>query len=215
LRLLSSQAAIAIENAQLYTNSQIMAQNLSEAYKQLQHELKERQQAEEQRAALQEEIIHAQKSILAELSTPLIPITDDIVIMPLIGSLDTQRAEQVLTALLDGTQRHHPRVVIIDITGVPVVDTGVASTLIHAAQAVRLLGAQTFISGIRPEVAQTLVGLGVELNGIITQGTLQSSIAYALQSANALGQGRANGHINGNGKGQSFYQFNHIGNKPK
>lgn len=215
LRLLSSQAAIAIENAQLYTNSQIMAQNLSEAYKQLQHELKERQQAEEQRAALQEEIIHAQKSILAELSTPLIPITDDIVIMPLIGSLDTQRAEQVLTALLDGTQRHHPRVVIIDITGVPVVDTGVASTLIHAAQAVRLLGAQTFISGIRPEVAQTLVGLGVELNGIITQGTLQSSIAYALQSANALGRGRANGHINGNGKGQSFYQFSHIGNKPK
>jgi anti-anti-sigma regulatory factor len=163
-----------------------MADDLRQAYEQLQHELVERQRAQEERVALQEEIIHAQKSVLAELTTPLIPITDHIVIMPLIGSLDSQRAEQVLNALLAGTQLHRAQVVIIDITGVPVVDTGVASTLIQAAQAVRLLGAQTLISGIRPEVAQTLVGLGVELTGVITQGTLQSSIAYALRRSAAV-----------------------------
>jgi predicted ATPase/GAF domain-containing protein/anti-anti-sigma regulatory factor len=193
LRLLSSQAAIAIENAQLYTNVQQMADDLRQAYEQLQHELVERQRAQEERVALQEEIIHAQKSVLAELSTPLIPITDHVMIMPLIGSLDSQRAQQILDALLEGTQRYRAQVVILDITGVPIVDTSVASMLIQAAQAVRLLGAQTFISGIRPEVAQTLVGLGVDLTGIITQGTLQSSIAYALQRSDTRAKMPQNG----------------------
>jgi predicted ATPase/anti-anti-sigma regulatory factor/tRNA A-37 threonylcarbamoyl transferase component Bud32 len=184
LRLLSVQAVIALENALLYNKAQRVTEELRIANEQLQLELLERQRAQEIQGALQEEIIHAQKTALAELSTPLIPITDHIMVMPLIGTIDSQRAEQIISTLLDGTQVHHAQVVIIDITGVPVVDTGVASSLIQAAQAIRLLGAQTYISGIRPEVAQTLVGLGVELSGIMTQGSLQNSIAYALDFVN-------------------------------
>lgn len=179
LRLLSSQAVIALENALLYAKAQRISEELRLANEQLQVELIERAQAEEAQRRLQEEVIHAQKTALAELSTPLIPLSDQILIMPLIGTIDSQRAEQVMSTLLHGTEAYHVQVVIIDITGVPVVDTGVASSLIQSAQAIRLLGAQTFISGIRPEVAQTLVGLGVELNGIQTHGSLQQSISYA------------------------------------
>lgn len=128
-----------------------------------------------------EAIARAQASALAELSTPLIPITEDVVVMPLIGVMDSQRAQQVLTTLLSGIGQQRARVAILDITGVSVVDTHVANALIQAAHAVRLLGAEMVLTGIRPNVAQTLVGLGVELTGIVTQGTLQSGIAYALE----------------------------------
>jgi rsbT co-antagonist protein RsbR len=121
------------------------------------------------------------RAMLDELSTPLIPLTDDVVIMPLIGTIDTQRAQQIIETLLRGVAHHRAGNAIVDITGVSVVDTGVANALIHAAQAVRLLGANIILTGIRPDVAQTLVGLGVELHGIVSCGTLQSGIAYATQ----------------------------------
>src|SRR6185295_2919913 len=105
-----------------------------------------------------------QAAALDELSTPLIPISDDTVIMPLIGNIDSRRAQQVIEALLEGVAETRTQVAILDITGVPVVDTQVANALIGAAQAVKLLGAQVVITGIRPEVAQTLVGLGVDLS---------------------------------------------------
>jgi anti-anti-sigma regulatory factor/HAMP domain-containing protein len=140
-----------------------------------------RRRAEEQ-TRLQEQIIRMQAAALAELSTPLIPITDQIVVMPLIGALDRQRANQILSTLLHGIEVSRSRVAILDITGVPVVDTHVAQTLMRVAQAIRLLGAQAMITGIRPEVAQTLVGLGVDLQGIITHSVLQNGIAYALRS---------------------------------
>jgi anti-anti-sigma regulatory factor len=85
----------------------------------------------------------------------------------------------VLETLLQGIASSGAQVAILDITGVPVVDTQVANALIHAAQAVKLLGAQVVLTGIRPEVAQTLVGLGADLGGIITRSSLQSGIAYA------------------------------------
>lgn len=129
---------------------------------------------------LQEQRIQAQQAALDELSTPLIPLTGDIVVMPLIGQIDSRRAQRVMETLLTGVAGVRARMVIIDITGVPIVDTQIANVLLHAAQAVRLLGAQVSISGIRPEVAQTLVSLGVDLSGIITHGSLQSSIAQAL-----------------------------------
>lgn len=138
-------------------------------------------QAEEEHNRLSEEIIRIQAAALAELSTPLIPITDTVMVMPLIGSIDSRRAQQVLESLLQGVAAQHAQQVILDITGVPIVDTQVANVLIQAAQAVKLLGAQVILSGIRPEVAQTLVGLGVDLQSVITQGTLQMSIAYALR----------------------------------
>jgi len=140
----------------------------------------ERQRAEEERHRLQEEIIRIQSSILQELSTPLIPLSDDIVVLPLIGSVDTLRANQVMETLLHGVERQRARIAILDITGVPVVDTQVANALMHAAQAVQLLGAQVILTGIRPEIAQTLVGLGINFGKIVTRGTLQSGIAYAM-----------------------------------
>jgi rsbT co-antagonist protein RsbR len=101
--------------------------------------------------------------------------------MPLIGSLDSARAQQVMDTLLEGVARLHARVAILDITGVQVVDTQVANALIGTARAVRLLGAQVVLTGISPAMAQTLVQLGVELNDIRTLGSLQSGIAYALR----------------------------------
>jgi anti-anti-sigma regulatory factor len=139
-----------------------------------------RKQEEEERARLKDDLIHAQAAALAELSTPLIPISDDTVVMPLVGTIDTRRAQQVMEGLLVGIVETHTQVAILDITGVPVVDTQVANALVRAAQAVKLLGARVVLTGIRPEVAQTLVGLGVDLSGIVTRSTLQSGIAFAL-----------------------------------
>jgi anti-anti-sigma factor len=131
---------------------------------------------------LQEAIIRSQEAVLRELTTPLIPIADEVVVMPLVGSMDSRRAQQVIETLLSGVAELRTRVAIIDITGVPVVDTQVASALVQAAQSVRLLGAEVVLTGIRPEVAQTLVGLGLDLQTLVTRGTLQSGIAFALRS---------------------------------
>lgn len=141
-----------------------------------------RKQAEAalRRNEAQEQLLHAQAAILEELSTPLLPISDRAVVMPLIGTIDSQRAERVVSALLQGIETHRARIAILDITGVPVVDTGVANALIRAAQAVRLLGSEVVLTGIRPEVAQTLVGLGIRLSDVATRSSLQSGIAYAL-----------------------------------
>jgi light-regulated signal transduction histidine kinase (bacteriophytochrome) len=133
----------------------------------------------------QDELITMQTALLAELSTPLIPINDHLLVMPLIGAIDSQRAQQVLTTLLEGIADSDVRTAILDVTGVVMVDTQVANALVQAAQAVQLLGAQVILTGIRPEIAQTLIGLGVELRGIITQANLQMGIAYAMQTGGA------------------------------
>lgn len=147
-------------------------------------DLTERKRAEQERAAMLQQVIDAQRDAIRELSTPIIPITDSAMIMPLIGTIDSSRAQQVLETLLEGVAQHRATVVILDITGVLVVDTQVASALIRAAQAVKLLGAQVVITGIRPDVAQTLVHLGADLSGIVTRGTLQAGIGYALTLSN-------------------------------
>jgi rsbT co-antagonist protein RsbR len=138
-----------------------------------------RKRAEEERARTQDEYIQMQNGLLAELSTPLIPLTHAVVVMPLIGSIDSRRAQQVLDTLLHGITERNARIAILDITGVPIVDTHVAGALIRAAQAAQLLGAQVVLTGIRPEVAQTLVGMGTELQGVVTRSDLQSGIAFA------------------------------------
>lgn len=143
-------------------------------------DITQQRRVEADRLHLQEEIIRTQAAALAELSTPLIPITDSVMIMPLIGSVDSRRAQLVIDTLLSGIAAGHVETAILDITGVPVVDTQVANALIRAAQSVKLLGAQVVLTGIRPEVAQTLVGLGVDLSGIITSSTLQRGVAHAL-----------------------------------
>jgi PAS domain S-box-containing protein len=138
-----------------------------------------RQLAEEEQARLREEVIRAQAAALEELSTPLIPISAEVLVMPLIGAVDRARAERVIEALLQGINRARARFAIIDITGVRSVDVQTADALLRAARAVRLLGAEVVLTGIRPEVAQTFVALGAELGGIATCGNLESGIAYA------------------------------------
>jgi rsbT co-antagonist protein RsbR len=140
----------------------------------------EQRRLQDEQRRLQDEIIQMQAATLAELSTPLIPISDRVVVMPLIGAVDSERAQLVMETLLRGVAESKAEVAILDITGVPVVDTLVANGLIGAARAAQLLGAQVLLTGIRPEVAQTLVGLGADLGGIVTLSTLQSGIAFAI-----------------------------------
>lgn len=115
-----------------------------------------------------------------ELGSPIIPLVEGIIAMPLIGTVDTVRAQQMLQTLLQGVADHRARTVIVDITGVPVVDTDVAGALVRALSGARLLGAETVLTGIRAEVAQTIVELGLDLTDVVTRGTLQEGLAYAL-----------------------------------
>ncbi len=144
------------------------------------HDISERRQIEAERKRMQEEIIQAQTAILAEMSTPVIPLSNEVMVMPLIGSVDTQRAQQIMETLLNGIAQQHATVAILDITGVRVVDTQVANALVRAAQAVKLLGAQVILTGMNPTMAQTLVHLGADLTGLTTRSTLQDGITYAL-----------------------------------
>ncbi|MDI3281927.1 PAS domain-containing protein [Polyangium sp. 15x6] len=139
------------------------------------------QEAEEARAALQEKIIAAQEATIRELTTPLLPITDHVVAMPLVGTINERRAQQILDALLEGITRHQATVAILDVTGIRIVDTHVAHALVHAAQAAKLLGTRVVLTGMSPAIAQTFVELGADLQGIVTLGTLQSGIAWAIR----------------------------------
>jgi anti-anti-sigma regulatory factor len=107
--------------------------------------------------------------------------------MPLIGTVDQERAQQVLSAALEGVQRHRAQVLILDITGIKHIDTNVAGTLLGVAGALRLLGAEAVLTGIAPEIATTLVGLGIDLASFVTKGTLQSGMDYALRRVRGLG----------------------------
>lgn len=144
-----------------------------------------RAEQERQMLALQEQVIQAQQAILRELSTPLLPIAAGVVAMPLIGAIDSNRAQQVMETLLEGINRYRAMIAILDITGVKVVDTQVAGALIRAAQAASLLGAQVVLTGISPEIAQTLVHIGIEFYDMVTKSTLQEGIAYALSRQRA------------------------------
>jgi rsbT co-antagonist protein RsbR len=140
---------------------------------------RELEEAQAEQVRLQEEALQQQAQLIAELSTPLIPIHDRVVLMPLIGQMDANRAQKIMETLLAGVATNHADYAILDITGMPVVDTQVAHALVQAARAIRLLGTEIIITGIRPEVAQSLVGLGADLSDIVARGTLQSGIAYA------------------------------------
>lgn len=133
------------------------------------------------RRQMERQILEAQQQALRELATPLIPITDEIVVMPLIGAIDDWRAQQVMQILLEGVARRKTRLVILDITGVPAVDIQVAQTLLQAAKAVKLLGARVMLTGVQPLLAETLIRLGVDLQDIQAQSSLQAGIAMALQ----------------------------------
>ncbi|WP_040225214.1 RsbT co-antagonist protein RsbRA [Bhargavaea cecembensis] len=131
-----------------------------------------------------ERTISLQKIALQELSASLIPVVDKVSVMPLVGTIDTERAKLIMENLLEGVVRHRSEVVLLDITGVPVVDTMVAHHIIQAADAVRLVGARCMLVGIRPEIAQTIVALGIDLNEFTTTSTLQRGMQEALALTN-------------------------------
>ncbi|WP_100374535.1 RsbT co-antagonist protein RsbRA [Bacillus sp. FJAT-45037] len=131
-----------------------------------------------------EDIFEMQKLSLLELSAPLIPVFEGITVMPLIGTIDTARAKLIMENLLEGVIKNRSQVVLIDITGVPVVDTMVAHHIIQASEAVRLVGATCILVGIRPEIAQTIVNLGIDLGRFPTKSTLRKGMESALEMTN-------------------------------
>ena len=126
-------------------------------------------------------IIESQASLLEQLSVPVIQVWEGILLLPLIGVIDSRRAAQVLENMLEAIARSSAEIVILDITGVPVVDTSVASYLVRAVQAAQLLGCQSILVGISPEIAQTLVGLGIDFSRITTRATLQNGLEYGMK----------------------------------
>jgi len=152
-----------------------------------------RREAEESRAQVirQLETIAAQRELIREMSVPVLPLSDRVLVMPLVGALDSERLAQVQERALQTLEHKHASHLILDVTGVPVVDTRVASGLIQIARAASLLGTQTILVGIRPDVAQAMVGLGIDLSSITTYATLQSGIQATLTSvATAPPKGR-------------------------
>lgn len=131
-----------------------------------------------------ERTVSLQKIALQELSASLIPVFEKVSVMPLVGTIDTERAKLIMENLLEGVVKHRAEVVLLDITGVPVVDTMVAHHIIQAADAVRLVGAKCMLVGIRPEIAQTIVTLGINLNDFTTTSTLQRGVEQALAWTN-------------------------------
>jgi rsbT co-antagonist protein RsbR len=130
---------------------------------------------------MREEVILRQQEEMLELSTPVVKLWDGILALPMIGTLDSARTQVVMESLLQRIVETGADVAIIDITGVPTVDTLVAQHLLKTVTAARLMGAECIISGIRPQIAQTIVHLGVELGDVITKATLADAFAVALQ----------------------------------
>ena len=130
-----------------------------------------------------EEVIARQQQDMMELSTPVVELWDSILALPLIGTLDSARTQVVMENLLQKIVETGAAIAIVDITGVPTVDTLVAQHLLKTVTAIRLMGADCIISGVRPQIAQTIVHLGIDLAGITTKASLADALALALKKA--------------------------------
>lgn len=166
MQSIGDQVAIAIDNIRLYSHMEEMVRERTA----------ELQVANER----MEELIEAQQSLIAELSTPIIPITEGITVLPLIGEIDTGRAKNITRALLAGIDQHQAKIVIIDITGVPIMDSAVAGHLDRTIRAARLKGAHTIITGISEDVAETIVALGIDWSELETVSNLQRGLKRAI-----------------------------------
>ena len=136
--------------------------------------------------AAREEVIARQQKELSELSTPVVRLWEGVLALPLIGTLDSERTQVVMQNLLQKIVETGSAIAIIDITGVPIVDTLVAQHLLKTVAAARLMGADCIISGIRPQIAQTIVHLGVDLKDVITKATLADALAIAFQRTGVI-----------------------------
>ena len=130
-----------------------------------------------------EEVIQRQQQELLELSTPVVKLWEGVLAVPMIGTLDSSRTQLVMESLLTRIVETGSELAIIDITGVPTVDTLVAQHLLKTVTAIRLMGADCIISGIRPQIAQTIVHLGIDLQGITTKATLADALQLAMKKA--------------------------------
>jgi rsbT co-antagonist protein RsbR len=128
-----------------------------------------------------EELINRQQREMLELSTPVVKLWEGILALPMIGTLDSARTQVVMESLLQRIVETGSQIAILDITGVPTVDTLVAQYLLKTVTALRLMGAECVISGIRPQIAQTIVHLGVDLQGVVTKATLADALTWALK----------------------------------
>jgi len=161
LRLLvtiAAQAGVAISNARLFEETQAALDRLQEAYK----------------------VQEALAATVRELSAPVVQIWEDVLALPLVGAIDAARAQRITENLLQGINRHHAKAVIIDVTGVPVVDSSTAHHLLQAIRAAELLGAHCILTGISADVAQAMVSAGIKLTGVATLVDLQAGIRYAI-----------------------------------
>ena len=155
---------------------------------QIKHRTLELQASYEERESLQQKILDTQQQVIRELSTPIIPImnmpngTGSIIALPLVGSIDTMRARDITRALLAGISQHRAKVVILDVTGVSIMDTGIVNHLNKTIQAAQLKGAQTIITGISDAVAESIVELGIDWSGITTLNDLHTGLRVALDS---------------------------------
>ena len=130
-----------------------------------------------------EDVINRQQAELLELSTPVVKLWEGVLAVPMIGTLDSNRTQLVMESLLTRIVETGSELAIIDITGVPTVDTLVAQHLLKTVTAIRLMGADCIISGIRPQIAQTIVHLGIDLQGIVTKATLADALQLAMKKA--------------------------------
>ena len=144
-------------------------------------DVRDQQRAEAERLRLREQVIEAQRATLRTLATPVIPLADGVIVTPLLGMLDEERGQMIIEALLDGVVIARAHTVILDVTGVTAVDPSAVLALLRAARAIRLLGAQAVLTGLRPQVAQAMVQGGEDLSGLATMATLQSAVARAFQ----------------------------------
>jgi rsbT co-antagonist protein RsbR len=131
------------------------------------------------------ELVRSQRAAIAELSTPVLQLWDDVLAMPIIGAVDTRRSVDITARLLEEIAARQARYVILDITGVDIMDTSTADHFLKLVHAARLLGAECVLSGIRPPVAQTLVAIGVDLSTISTKATLQTALDHCLKRMRA------------------------------
>lgn len=133
-----------------------------------------------------EDIILRQNSEMNEISTPVIRVWEGVLALPIIGTLDSERTQTVMENLLQEIVNTESKIAILDISGVPTVDTLVAQHLIKTVNATRLMGAECIISGIKPEIAQTIVHLGINLEGVQTKATLAAALKYAFEKMNLV-----------------------------
>ncbi|MBI5546982.1 MAG: XylR N-terminal domain-containing protein [Deltaproteobacteria bacterium] len=142
-------------------------------------------------------LIESQRAAIAQLSTPIIQVWDEILCLPIVGTIDTARSSEMTDRMLDAVVRQHARAVIVDITGIDMMDTKTADHFIKMAKAVRLLGAEPILTGISPSIAQTLTHIGVDLDGIRTLRSLRDALSALLQKE-VIVEERASEHSHGN-----------------